>query len=148
MLLTIAGASLALGLVTGKLLAIENGFSSPKVKLGEQSIQIRPVSEVLPAGTKLGLPLFEMRDTFFVRISYECSGEDSEMAIIKDSKATLASEVYRVGQKCYQTFRSSSPMTGVLTVRLKRNGEWYEENVGIQRKEMLSCPLWDMLMSV
>jgi hypothetical protein len=148
-LLGIIGVFLTLIIFTGKFLALENGFSSPTVKVGGETIQIQPVADSRRTGTKIGLPLFEMRDLFFIGLSYECSGnENKEIEIVKNGTAAIASETFRADQRCYKTFRSRFPMVGALTVRLRYNGQVFEKNVDIQRKTTLSCPLWDMLMSV
>jgi hypothetical protein len=144
----LGGICLALGVLSGKVIAFEDGFSSPQVDLGEQTLRIQPFSEISLVGGRLGLPLYEMRNLFFVRISYECHGDKSQgIEIIKNGTAAIASEVFHVGKKCNQTFRSPSPMAGTLTVRFRYGGKRFEERAVIDRRTHFSCPLWDMLMS-
>jgi len=142
--LLIAGVIVILGIFTGKLMAINNSFSAPNVKVGGHIVRIVPVSEIQPTGTQFGLPLFEMRDQFFIKIVHKCG---SKVEVIKNGNIALASEPYHSDGMCYETFRSEAPMIGSLTINLLHDGKRYSEAAVIQRKKRLSCPLWDMLMS-
>jgi len=140
----IAGVVIAMGIFLGKLVAINNSFSSSNINVGANEIRIDPVADVKQAGTKFGLPLFEMQNQFFIKIAYECG---PEVEVIKDGTPASASSPYRSGKLCYQTFRSQAKMSGDFTIKILYNGNSYSKNVEIRRRDRLSCPLWDMMIS-
>lgn len=142
--LLVVGVIVILGMFAGKLIAINNSFSAPSITAGGHIVRIDPVAEIMSAGTQFGLPLFEMRDEFFIRIAHRCG---SKVEIIKNGKITLASDPYHSDGICFQTFRSEAPMMGSFTINLLHDRKRYSEVVAIQRTKRLSCPLWDMLMS-
>ena len=139
----------AIVLFTGQVVAFSDEFSQVRLKVGGRHVEIRPDSLISRAGRKLGLPLYEMEDTFFVTISYSCSSAtDGELQVIKDRSLASASAVYPSGGRCYMTFRSPSTMRGVMTIRFKTSEGWDETNVVVKRSMSFLCPIWDRMASV
>lgn len=146
--LVITGPLVAVGIFSGKILAFDQTFNSPKITMGEDTYEISPVVEIEPVGTKFGLRFFRMRDEFFVRVSYLCTdAKGRDVEIYKDGVLATPSEVFRSSQKCHTTFRSESRMGGNFTMRVTRGPDKYEKSIVLRRITGLSCPWWNMLMS-
>jgi hypothetical protein len=146
--LSVSGVLIAVGVLNGSLVAVQKGFASSKEKVGAKTLHIEPASEVLVIGRKLGIPILEMSDRFFIKIDYKCDGgSHSIIGISKDSSEVNSSEVYVSGQRCYQTFWSSSSMAGEFVLKLREGGANYEKKIEIRRETKMSSPLVDMIMS-
>jgi hypothetical protein len=129
-------------------IALSTEFTDADLTLGERSIQIRPVAEVDAAGSRFGLRRYEMKDTFFVNVVYECRSKvDGEIEIIKDGNSVPSSEVYPSGRRCYMNFRTDAPMTGEFKIKIRADGGVHEGSVLMKRKETFSSPLLDMIGS-
>ena len=140
---------LAIVLFTGQVLAFSSEFSKAHLTLGGRHLETRPASLMSRTGWKLGLPLYEMEDTFFVIIFYSCSSAaDAELQVLKDGALTSASDVYPSEGRCYMSFRSPSTMSGVMTIQFKTPDGLHETDVRVERSLSFLCPIWDRMASV
>jgi hypothetical protein len=147
----IAAASILLLAIAARscnMVALANNYSEVDVSLGARSLHIRPAAEVENAGSKLGVPRYEMKDTFFINVSYACDSEiDGTVEVVKDGSVVPASDVYPSGGRCYMNFVSSSPMSGVFTIRMTSSDGYYERLVSLQRGLSFMSPVWERINS-
>jgi hypothetical protein len=146
--ITICTLLLAVGLFSGKLLAFSSSFSTVKVTLGDRIFHVRPQSQKVRKGSKLGLPLFEMRDVLVLNISYKCAPEGAgQLELRKDAELVGSSEIFTSGGKCFVNFGSSSKMNGEADLRFRIGDDVYESQIQLKRNVTVFSPMWEMIGS-
>jgi hypothetical protein len=130
------------------VVAVSNEFPEADYQLGGRSFHIRPAAVVDRTGSKLGIPRYEMKDAFFINVSYKCSSKyDGLVEVVKGGSLASASDVYPSGTLCHMNFQSSSPMTGEFTIRFISAGNSHEKTISLKRRVTLMSPVWEMINS-